>query len=383
MTIVDRYASTNEFLNDLNAIQNFNSEHALFFLLGCIKRIKECSFDEYKKVIDYLLMSEQFKFFVPWLAIQACVENKEFSYLCEIIDNNKNLNYYSLAVIAHKKRSEIFSNGNFEQILDCLILNEHLDVVKECLKLEASFSSRIAEKYIPTLLNIMTVLSEGGSYHQEQLLKAIFLSDYGKNNIFDAVCHQIEPERFISLRQYSNLYTTLKALIIENTKIFIEKFIENNFLKSRISFVGDLNRVLYHADAKEVLAWIGDDQDRIEYWAENSQFSKVPRDLGDSKVISWNNIVADLLNRTTNPSKIIDSVFENSIVNMSGWTGSQSQEMRSRLDTIESFKSYLEVNNLKKYITYVEVKRNEWSEAIGAQEFREVEREKRDEGFDY
>ena len=387
LKVMDKYASLNDFLNDLDTIRGVKIKEIPlklpYFLLGCIKRIKENSHNNYKRAIDHILNIEELRFSVPWLMVHSSIQDKDFKYLCDTIDNNERLYCDPLKIIAYRKIDKSMSNYNYEKVLDCLIRNDYMSDFRTCLYLELNHSSTIAEKYMPTLLDNIGIQTHEIFRKQDKLFKAIFLSEYGRKNIFRVVYDEVKQMRFISVEENSNLYKAFKALIAEDSRSFIDKFLKDDFLEVRISKVNGLSKILSNANSNEVLEWIGNAQERIEYWANKSRFHETLKNDNGSKTFSWNSIVIDLLKRATNPSKITHSIFENSILKIRGWSDSCSQEMKNRLSSLDLFEDFLKENNLQSHVQYVESERIKWLEAIRVQENLEMERKGMERGFDY
>lgn len=354
-----------------------------YLLLGLLKELKANSFNNYKSTVLSLLETEGFKQVIPWLTLELSQNNADYDFICELLDLKLEVDYQPYAWISVKKENKTISVENFEKVFDSLIENNYNGAIDETFRFESTYMQVIPDKYASILIErLPSVFKSHQTFDLERILLLLLSNRKSVDRTFDAFIEILNAERFISLTHENKSFIALKTLIKNDTKQFIEKFIENGYLKFNTLLWGS-HDLLFYANENDVINWIEQDQEiRTDFWIENAGLLKVEEQIGQRK-IHWHNLTAYFINRSSNPTAVIDKILKNNIYEIHSWTGSYSQEMKSRLDIFDSFDKYLVDNSLDKYIPHVDFKKRGWIEAIKAQELAESEKAKKDEGFDY
>ena len=135
--------------------------------------------------------------------------------------------------------------------------------------------------------------------------------------------------------------------------------------------------------------WINKNQEKINFWVENSRLYTIknPNELVESEEkiqIFWNDLLIELLNISEDKLHVIDVVIRHQILKMSGvFGGSRSQAMSSRLPYFESLRDKLETQ-FPEILKLIDTRKNEWQRKISEQaKADEQEETQRTERFDW
>ncbi|SUD92003.1 hypothetical protein [Psychrobacter phenylpyruvicus] len=354
-----------------------------YLLLGLLKELKANSFGNYKSTVLNLIGIEEFKKVIPWLTLELSQNDTDYDFICELLDLKLEINCQPYAWISVKKEDKKISVENFEKVFDSLVKNNYDQAVEQVFYFEAMNKNALPDKYISTLSeHIPSIYNNYPTFDLRKILLLLLSNRNSIDRTFNIFIEIFNSERYISLTHENKTFVALKTLLQADTKQFIEKFIENGYLKFN-TILGGSQDLLFYADEKDVIKWVEQDEEvRTKFWLKNANLLRVEDHIGNRK-IHFSSLLVYFITRSSNPKSTIDEILENSVCKISSWSGSYSQEMRSRLGIFDSLKEYLASNNLDQYISYLEVKGAEYLEAIRTQELAESKKAKEDEGFDY
>ncbi|WP_299068959.1 hypothetical protein [uncultured Psychrobacter sp.] len=372
--------------NLINVLQGFtdlSTSRRPYLLLGLLKELKNNSFSDYKSTILELVESDEFKQVVPWLTFELSQTDDDFDFLCELLDLKLDIDFYDYAWISVKKQNKVISLEQFEKVFDSLIQNGYETATEQTFQFESTYVDRLPDKYIlPFLERLPSIYNSHRVFDLESMLKLLLSNSNSVDKAFDIFIELFDLKNFISLTHENKTFVALKALLKADTKQFIDKFIINDYLKSKTLLWG-IPDLLFYADESTVTDWIDEDkQVRINLWIDHANLLKVEDQIGVRK-FHWNNLIVYFIDESNDPESVINAVLAHNVYEVRSYVGSYSNGMREKLDIFDSFKEHLINNNLENYIPYLEIKRTEWLEAIKAKELEESKKEKKDEGFDY
>ena len=369
--------------NVLQGLTDLSISRRPYLLLGLLKELKNNSISDYKSTILKLLKSDEFKQVVPWLTFELSQTDDDFDFLCELLDLKLVIDFYDYAWISVKKERGEISSEQFEKVFDSLIQNGYETATEQTFQFESTYVDRLSDKYIlPFLERLPSIYNSHRLFDLESMLKLLLSNSNSTDKSFDIFIELFDLENFISLTHENKPFVALKALLKADTKQFIDKFIINNYLKSKTLLWG-IPDLLFYADESTVIDWISEDEQvRIDFWIRYANLLRIEDSIGIRK-FHWSNLMVYLINKNNNPESVIDAVLAHNVYEVRSYVGSYSNGMREKLDIFDSFKEHLINNNLESYIPYLEIKRTEWLEAIKAKELEESKKEKKDEGFDY
>ena len=198
----------------------------------------------------------------------------------------------------------------------------------------------------------------------------------------------LNAESSIWFHREDKKFKILKILIEHSAEKFIKYFVEDSALLLKF-FNKDLAKILVYADSEVVLNWINKNQEKINFWVENSRLYTIknPNELVESEEkiqIFWNDLLIELLNISEDKLHVIDVVIRHQILKMSGvFGGSRSQAMSSRLPYFESLRDKLETQ-FPEILKLIDTRKNEWQRKISEQaKADEQEETQRTERFDW
>ncbi|QOD12717.1 hypothetical protein IEE84_12865 [Psychrobacter sp. 28M-43] len=374
----------NSNLNDvLQGLTDLSISRRPYLLLGLLKELKNNSLNDYKSTILELVKSDEFKQVVPWLTFELSQTDDDFDFLCELLDLKLDIDFYDYAWISVKKERGEISSEQFEKVFDSLIQNSYEIAIDQTFQLESTYMKSLSDKYIsPFLKRVPSIYSSHKTFDIEGMLKLLLSNNKSIERAFDVFIELFNSEKYLSLNQENQTFVALKALLKTDTKQFIKRFVENGYLIFNFISWGHSD-LLFYAEESAVTDWISEDEQvRIDFWIRYANLLRIEDQIGIRK-FHWSHLIVYLIDKSNNPESVIDAVLAHNVYEIHSYTGSYSNGMRDQLDVFDSLKEHLIKNSLEKYILYLEIKHTEWLEAIKAQELKEAEKRKKDEGFDY
>ncbi|NOJ68197.1 hypothetical protein [Acinetobacter indicus] len=359
------------------------------FLLGLLKGFKKKSQKDYEKFVDFLLDHTILRNIASHMIFDSCQNDEDFQYFYQLFKQGK-INIIQLPRLAVHKYHTRINNEIFELFIDKLVDLEQWDRVHHELLEECFFQKKLSEKYQYILLDNVPecIGNESDFNHYEDGLKVLL--DCGEdfeNKIFNDVKHYFSEESYISFHREDKKFKLLKILIESNTGKFIADFVQDKNFMSKF-WQNDIDKVLAYADENTVLDWIDTEQEKINFWVENSRlFDSKRRDVSteeNQNSIVWKELLITLIDMSNDKPNLINILFENHILRMRGvFSGSWSQAMQTRLHYIDSLKEKI-LPIFPELESLIDSKEKEWLVAIDRQAQRDEEDEKqRNERFEW
>lgn len=374
----------NSNLNDvLQGLTDLSISRRPHLLLGLLKELKNNSFNDYKSTILELVKSDKFKQVVPWLTFELSQTDDDFDFLCELLDLKLIIDFYDYAWISVKKERGEISSEQFEKVFDSLIQNGYENTIKQTFQFESTYMVNLSDKYIsPFLEHLPSICNSHKTFELKSMFKLLLSNSKSIEKAFQVFTELFDSEKYLSLSQENYTFVALKALLENDTKLFIKRFVENGYLIFNVISWGSSD-LLFYAEESAVTDWISEDEQvRIDFWIRYANLLRIEDSIGIRK-FHWSNLMVYFIDKSNNPESVIDTVLVHNVYEIHSYTGSYSNGMLDQLDIFDSLKEHLIKNSLENYVPYLEIKRTEWLEAIKAQELEEAKKEKKDEGFDY
>ena len=359
------------------------------FLLGLLKAFNQSSRNDYQKFIKFLLSHSVLRNITPHMIFGSCQNDEDFQYYYQLFKQNR-IDSTQLPRLAGCKYHNRITNEIFELFLDALIEKEHWQSVHYELLEECFFQKKLAIKYQPILLNHIPELVSNENnfdYFEDGLNILLNCGSHFQDKIFNDVKNFFSTQPYLSFYREDKKFKILKLLIENSITKFITYFIEDNeFLKK--FWKRDLEKVLFYADARDVLSWVNHDQEKIKFWIENARLFSIEslqeEYNEESKVkVVWCDLLLELFNRSNEKEALLKGLFESSILDVRQASGSWSEEMRRRLPSIKALKEKFE-SVFPELLPIINDKEQQWLIAIDKQAQQDTEREKqRSERFEW
>jgi hypothetical protein len=356
-----------ETLQNINIDENLNFSE---FLLGILNGFKQSSSEDYYSLISFLLEDPNLKHMASMLIFNSCKNDDDYIYISQLIHDEKFFRL-SLPSLAFCKFHKKITNQNFELILDKLIEKQEWDIVHYELLMDCSFNKCVSEKYQDILLRHSYDFLSNDDFLHDFEAALMHLLQYDEDAMFNNIKKIFNAESYIWFHREDKKFKILKILIEHSTDRFIKYFVEDSAFLLKF-FNKDLAKILVYADSKIVLNWINKNQEKINFWAENSRLytTKNPNKLVESEEkiqIIWNNLLIELLNISEDKLHVIDIIIRHQILKMSGvFGGSRSQAMSSRLPYFDSLRDKLETQ-FPEVLKLIDTRKNEWQRMISGQ----------------
>lgn len=374
------FIDINQCINSLSDINIEKSMRSSEFLVGLLVGFKNNSLDDFYVFIEFLRQNDSFKHTICLLLIQACQNDDDFQYFSKLIIDKK-IDVLNFPRLSANKYHNRITNDQFEILLDALISVGATDQIRYELLEECFFQKKLNRKYMGILLNeIKTILKNDNLYdHSEDALEYLFTFDEPlRKKVLEAVKSLFDDEKYISIHRNSKNFKLLKICVEKSTDLFLPLFLDDQEFLDKF-WSNDLRKVLVYANEESVLNWIGHDQERLQFWIENSKLFIIQ----DNGQIFWLDLVLKLLDISDSAQKTLDQVIEENIFTLRSASGSWSEEMCRRLPSIHSLKEKLEPE-YPQLLTLIDAKEKEWLHKIEKQtELDQEEQRQRSERFDW
>lgn len=374
------FVDINQCINSLRDIYLDKSMHYSEFLLGLLVGFKNNSLDDFYVFIEFLRQNDSFKHTICLLLIQACKNDDDFEYFSKLIIDKKIdvLNFPRLSALKYQNK---ITNDQFEILIDTLIYVEAIDQVRYVLLDECYFQKKINSKYESILLReLRTILKNGNLYdHSEEALEYLFtLDDSHRIKVLEAVKSLFDDEKYISIHRNSKNFKLLKVCVEKSTDLFLPLFLDDQEFLDKF-WSNDLRKVLVHANQKSVISWVCHDQDRLQFWIENSNLFIIQ----DNGQIFWLDLLLNLLDLSDSAQNTLDQIIEANIFTLRSASGSWSEEMKRRLPSISALKDKLKTSH-PALLPLIDSKEEEWLKRIDVQSEKDDQDNKlRNERFEW
>lgn len=383
------FIDVNQCINALVDIKIDKKMHSSEFILGLLVGFKNNSLDDFYSLIEFMGQNDNFKHTICLLLIQSCNNDNDFKYFSQLIVDNR-IEVLNFPRLSANKKYNYITNDQFEVLIDALISVGAIDQVRDELLNECYFQKCVSDKYKEILLSYSyEFMSNDDSYnHFEYAVNFLLKSDNSTNDvIFKNVQKFFNTERYVSFHREDKKFKLLKLLLKNDTKKFINYFIEDEkFLKK--FWNDDLAKVLIYANSHDVLSWINHDPKKINFWVENVRLFKIEsvnQDLHENpkSIVIWQELLLDLLEQSTDREGLLNLLFESSIFRVRSAIGSWSEAMGRRLPSIKSLKKKIEPL-YPELLALINTKEKEWLTRIEEQAKIDDEKEKqRSERFEW
>ena len=159
--------------------------------------------------------------------------------------------------------------------------------------------------------------------------------------------------------------------------------VQRNFIYqdkiSKLFLSNGLSPILGEANEDDILAWMGNEQLKINFIFKNFKFYKQL----ENKEIEWNKILISLLSLSSSPRNNLSMLFENQITCITSWMNSLASTMERRLVILESLKRLLQINQMLELTNLVEQKIMSYKVDIQKQYKIEKEEDDSNKRFEY
>ncbi|MBU5617905.1 hypothetical protein KPY62_12560 [Psychrobacter sp. TAE2020] len=382
-SIINIYKENNDFIADLKNVASYmDSTEELpntRFLFSVLENLIKTDWISYTNLVNFLISEKMFSNITPQLIISVSTNKKHFNFLFRNIIQFPYLDFSSLGrSLAFKKLCQDISPKLFEFTLDKLISLNQDNIVLDALLFDSRQNKVIAYKYIDKILELLPNALDSKKYYDYKFALRFLLSysEVTRSSIFAMVEEAIRNiDYFISLGS-SQVGRVIEDLVEISTIESLDFIYGNNLFKYVLS-IRELEDIFFKANEAEVLTWIGDDQDKINFWFTNSKFYQYNEDG-----IEWLEILHKLLSESNNPnvhlSYAIAHLFE-----MFSHGGRFSEALSKRLPFFDSLKQYLKNHNHDNLIPVVEQKKVEFQKYIELAQEEEAKESREQQGFDW
>ena len=338
------YGSINDFILDIEELSKLeNLPISVFFLRGVFKTLLTRNIKDYYQLIEYLFKNKHFSKNVPYLMAQASNTQEHFDEIIKMIPNYPEANFIYLGEdLASKKFFGEITNQVFESTLDKLIAIQAWEVVKITLVCECLRNSTLNDKYIDTLLGLLSNIidTERDFYRYAKAFDILLkYSDNTQKEVFKIVTEAINSLEYVYSLSNTALGHILEHMLKVSPLNVIDLIYENEKF-SHILINGDFRHAFSKVDNNSVLEWVGTDQNKIDFWLSNSKLY-----TSENNNYNWNSLIIDLLNASSNSEKSLIDFVASQILRLRGWAGEMSNAMQQRLIILENLGCYLEQNN--------------------------------------
>lgn len=333
------YPSMNEFIFDLQQIRlSKQAPYNRFFLSGLSKVLIETDWFGYIKLIDFVLTIPELSSIVPRVMAEVSTEKVHFELIFDKITQNLEIDFSCLGYeLAFKKLHQYISPELFEFVLDKMISLNQDGIVLEALLFDSRQNGTILNKYIDKMLALLPrILNSKNYYDYSHALQ--FLASHSeatRESIFIIVEEAIRDMDYLISLSSNPVGRVIEDMVESSTRDSLN-FIYGNELFKHVFNFREFREILSKADEAEVLKWIGDDQEKIDFWFANSRFFKNNND----ESIEWSDILHKLLSKS-NDSQNHLSVIMAPLFEMYSCSGRPSRALSKRLFFFESLKEYL------------------------------------------
>lgn len=376
------YSSIDDFISDLQAIPHAEQPlYNRFFLSGLSKVLIETDWISYTKLINYILSVPSFHIIAPRVMAEVSTKKEHFEFIIDKITQYSEVNFNYLGDrLAFQKLHQYITPELFEFVLDEMISLNEDNIVLEALLFDSRHHKVIADKYIDIMLELLPKALESQNYYDysHALQFMMMHSEDSKQKIFDIIEDLINNQSYLSNLESNSLGDILEALLVSSASKLLNLIYGNDQFKHIIMNRG-LKELLFKVNEAEVLAWLDNDQNKIDFWFSNSKFCQV-LDEEDSK---WFKFLNEILLISNEPQVHLSSMIDSNILEVFSYSGSYSGALSRRLPLFESLKQYLKQHNHDDLIPLVEQKKTDFQKYIDQVKQNEAKDSRGQQGFDW
>ena len=354
--------------------------YAPSFLIGITLYFKQCSQESYQSLLRYYANTEKFQYIFHYLAIATCQSDEDaLFYLALLPTQNHNLHY--LPRMAFFKHQHSMAASQFEIIVDGLIeMNEEKTVIAQLLD-HCYIEESLPKKYQDFLIGNFNLLMQmyAKNNHDLEVMLSILLKSGSETQaqIFKQMQIYLQSQDFLFFSEYDIEYMILTNLIQCSTEQFLITFFDQPEFTGKY-FRDSWSQILAEADTNIVLKWIDHDQSKISLWAQCAHLFDTQKEE-----IIWTDLLIDLLKRSELQNATLQQILKTNIFTIGAWSGSRSQEMKTRLPRIDALSAKIEPH-FPHLLAEIEEQKQSWLKDIQYYEAQELKEFKlRNERFDY
>lgn len=380
-SVASTYANIDDFIFDLQAIPHAEQPlYNRFFLSGLSKALIETDWISYTKLINYIISVPSFHIITPRVMAEVSTKKEHFEFIIDKITQYSEVDFDYLGdQLAFQKLHQYITPELFEFVLDEMISLNQDNIVLEALLFDSRQNKIIADKYIDKILELLPKALNSKVYYDYSHAIRFLLShsEATRESIFIIVEEAIRDMDYLISLSSSPVGRVIEDMVEGSTRESLNFIYGNELFKHVLNF-REFREIFSKVDEAEVLEWIGDDQDKIDFWFANSRFYK----NNDEESIEWIDILHKLLSKS-NDSQTHLSVIMAPLFEMYSCSGRPSRALSKRLPFFESLKGYLVKHNKFNLLPTVEHKKLEFQRFIEQAQQEEAKDLREQQGFEW
>ncbi|MEN6669092.1 hypothetical protein AAJP47_01825 [Psychrobacter sp. B38] len=380
-SVASTYSNIDDFISDLQAIPYAEQPlYNRFFLSGVSKALIETDWISYTKLINYLISVPSFHIITPRVMAEVSTKKEHFEFIIDKITQYSEVDFDYLGdQLAFQKLHQYITPELFEFVLDEMIRLNEYNIVLEALLFDSRQNKIIADKYIDKILELLPKALNSKVYYDYSHAIRFLLShsEATRESIFITVEEAIRDMDYLISLSSSPVGRVIEDMIEGSTRESLNFIYGNELFKHVLNF-REFREIFSKVDEAEVLKWIGDDQEKIDFWFANSRFYK----NNNEKSIEWSDTLHKLLSKS-NDSQTHLSVIMAPFFEMYSCSGRPSRALAKRLPFFESLKEYLIKHDKVDLLPTVEHKKLEFQRFIEQAQQEEAKDLREQQGFEW
>lgn len=381
-SVANAYSSIDDFISDLQAMPHTEQPlYNRFFLSGLSKVLIDTDWTSYTKLINFIISVPSFQVVAPRVMAEVSTKKEHFEFIIDKITLHSEVNFSYLGnQLAFQKLHQYITPELFEFVLDEIIRLNKSNIVLEALLFDSMQHQVIADKYIDKMLEFLPEAMEFRNYYDYCHALQFILSHSEDSNqkVFDIVEDLINNQSYLFNLESNSLGDILEALLVSSSSKLLDLIYGNDQFKHIIMNRG-LKELLFKVNEAEVLAWLDNHQNKMDFWFSNSKFCQI----SDEGEIKWFNLLNELLLRSSEPEANLSNMIDSNIIEVFSYSGSYSGALSRRLPLLESLKQYLKQHNHDELIPLIEQKKADFQKYIEQAQKEEAKESKEQQGFDW
>lgn len=378
-SFINKHPNIDGFVAELKKIPE--DKYNRFFLSGVARKLIESNWEDYQTLINYLLSDKGFLSVATQVVAEVSRTQKHYEFAIAKIIEYPETDFTCLGfdLVFNRYHSNI-DNETFENVLDRLIDINQDKIVDEILVKACLFDKGVNQKYHSKLLELLPTILNSKNYH-DYIHALKFLLNHSQDSrqkVFAIVEREISNTSLLLSLYNRPVIDILITMVKSSTTDFMSLIYENPVFKPMYDYESFQN-ILTQADEAEILTWIDNDQDKIDFWFAHSSFYKID----EQGAIEWRNILNELLSISQNANVSLTIFIDQKIFQVLSWEGSLSKEMNKRLLIVESLNQFLNQHNREELIPIIEQKKSDFQNRINKIHEKEANESKRQQGFDW
>lgn len=381
-SFMNKYPNIDDFIAKLKRIQNTaKDKYNRFFLSGIAKKLIESNWDSYQTLINYLLSDKEFLSAATQVVAEVSKTQEHYKFaIAKIIEHPKtDFTCIGFDLVFDRHHGNI-DNETFENVLDRLIDISQDKIVDEILIKACLFDKSVSQKYHGKLLELLPTMLNNKNYHDYMHALKFLLnhSQDSRQKVFGIVEREISNTSLLLNLYNRPVVNILITMVKSSTTDFMSLIYENPIFEPMYDYENFQN-ILTQADEAQILTWIDNDQDKVDFWFAYSSFYKID----EQGAIEWRNILNELLSTSQNADISLTTFIDQKIFQVLSWEGSLSKEMNKRLLIVESLTQFLEQHNHGDLIPFIKQKKSDFQNLIYKVHEKEAKDSREQQGFEW